>query len=58
VVILDLPSFTVEWYDVGTGLSKSALYYAGDFENTLMSKQEERYDEFTVNLIPYRKKAW
>jgi hypothetical protein len=55
IPLLDLPSFTVEWYDAGTNTVKEGLYYSGDYKYSVYRKDTGLYETFTVNLIPYNK---
>lgn len=55
--LMDSPSFSVDWWDSGSGTYKVANYYSGDYEYPLFDKTKGRYKEFSVNLIPYKKYA-
>jgi len=55
LALLDLPSFTVEWWDETSGTFKSGTYYAGDFENSVFDMQKGIYEPLAVNLIPFKK---
>jgi len=53
--LLDASSFSVSFWDAGTSTYKTATYYAGDFEGDLFNIATQRYNDFTVNLIPFKK---
>lgn len=53
--LLDNSSFTVSWWDSKTQAYKSGTYYAGDFESDLFNVDTQRYNPFSVNLIPFKK---
>lgn len=51
--LLDLDSFTVEWYDVVSGTTKTGTYYAGDHSYSIFRKEKGLFEPCSVNLIPY-----
>ena len=55
--MFDQPNFTVTWWDEKADKITSGEYYAGDFEYPIYRLDTEMYDEFTVNLIPFRSLA-
>lgn len=54
--LLDQAYFSVEWFDVKTGATHTADYYASDYTYELLSKPRGLYKPFTVNLVPVRKR--
>ena len=55
--LINLPSFTVAWYDEATDSMKTGTFYAGDFDYSVLKKADGIYDAFSVNLIPFSKTA-
>lgn len=55
IALLDLASFTLQWWDAGSETLKSGTYYAGDYATPLFDKTKELYEPFSVNLIPFSK---
>lgn len=55
IALINLASFTVEWWDADTETVKSGTFYAGDFEVGVFNKSKELYEPFTVNLIAFNK---
>lgn len=53
--LLDVPSFTVSYYDRASGGYKSGTYYAGDYEMSNFDTEKELYLPFQVSLIPFEK---
>lgn len=53
--LLDAPSFSVNWWDSGTGNYGTDDYYSGDYSFPLFNKSKGLYESFEVNLIPYKK---
>ena len=53
--VLDAPSFSVTWFDAYSSSTKTADYYAGDYEYSLYRADTESYEGFTVDLIPFKK---
>ena len=57
LALLNLSSFSVEYYNQATATYKTATYYAGDFKYSYMGKAISMYDSFNVNLIPFSKQS-
>jgi len=55
LALLELPSFTVAWYDAKTDAVKSGTFYAGDYTPALYHISNNRYEPFNVNLIAFNK---
>lgn len=55
VALLDASSFTVNWWDANSQTAKEMTCYAGDFDPSIMHLDKERYEPFSVNLIPFSK---
>lgn len=58
--ILDLPYFTVQWFDVRTQTTTTGMYYASDYETEILEGEKSRglYKGLTVNLIPVARRAY
>lgn len=50
--ILDAPSITVEYYSNKYKTTKTGSFYASDYEENLVRKNDMMYGPFSVNLIP------
>ena len=46
---------SVSWWDAESESYKTGNFYAGDFSYSKLHKDLDRYDKFTVSLIPYKK---
>lgn len=57
IALLDQPYFTVEFFDPKFKTTKTAQYYAGDYETPMYDKTRGLYSSFTVNLIPTSKES-
>ena len=55
--LLDLPSFTAEYWDVKSRTVKSGLYYSSDYSTPIWDKYKEMYKPFKVSLIPFKKQS-
>lgn len=55
--LLNLAYFSVEYYDPQVKSTRTAQYYAGDFDMPMLDKQRGLYKTFTVNLIPVSKSS-
>ena len=55
--VVDLPFFTVEYFDPKYNAMKSGQFYAGDYSVQLKDKKRGIFDPFKVSLIPVRKEA-
>jgi len=55
--ILDLACFDVEYFNRKYGCTCTGEYYAGDYEEDLISKKLMTYRAFTVSLIPNESEA-
>ena len=55
--LLDQPYFSVTFFDPKFKTTKTAQYYAGDFETPMLDKARGLYKTFTVNLIPVSKEV-
>lgn len=55
MLLIDLPSFTLSWWDEVTQTYKSGSYYAGDFEMSYFDKTKALYEPLKINFIPYSK---
>lgn len=54
--LLDLPSFSVTFWDPKTQTYQTGVYYSSDYSNSLFYNiSSGYYDPFTVDLIPYEK---
>lgn len=49
--ILDLPSFSVQYYNNKYQCLCTGDFYANDYEEELMRKSDMQYKSFTINLI-------
>lgn len=58
VTLLDNAYFNVTYFDVRTGGTHTAQYYAGDYTIDLHNKERGLYAPFTVNLIPVSKRGY
>lgn len=56
--ILDQDYFSVEYFDVRTQGTTTALYYAGDYAPELLNKYKGLYKPFTVSLVPVSKRRY
>lgn len=56
--ILDQDYFEVEYFDVRTQNTATALYYAGDYPSDLFSKSRGLYKPFNVSLVPVSKRRY
>lgn len=54
--ILNLPYFTVEYYDTISGAKRTAQFYAGDISISIKERQRELVNEFSFTLIPVSKR--
>lgn len=54
--LLDAPSISVTYWDSGLGATRTADFYAGDYEKPFLDDYIGRYSEFSVNLIPFKKR--
>ena len=55
VNILDSAYFTVTYFDIKTRGTRTARYYASDYEVEMENKKRGLYKPFTVNLVPVSK---
>lgn len=55
--LLDQPYFSVTFFDPKSKTTKTAQYYAGDYETPLLDKERGLYKTFKVNLIPTSKES-
>lgn len=53
--LLDLASFSLQWYDPRSATHKTGTYYAGDFETAIYNKEKGLYEPFKVNLVPFKR---
>ena len=55
MILLDAPSFSLEYWDPKSQTVKTATYYSNTYETPVYSKDRELFSPFSVNLIPYSK---
>lgn len=55
ITLLDNPRFTLAWFDEKSNTVKTGEYYAGDWDISLFDRVNERYEPFSVSLIPWKK---
>ena len=55
IKLLDKPFFDVTYFDARTEATKTARYYASDYNVTIHNKQMGLYKPFKVSLIPLNK---
>ena len=55
---LDKAFLDVMWFDVRTGETNTAKYYASDYDVELDSKSKRRYKPFSVSLVPVKKRSY
>lgn len=55
--LLNQDYFSVTYFDPQSKTTKTANYYAGDFELPMLDKTRGLYKTFTVNLIPVSKRT-
>lgn len=55
--LLNQDYFSVTYFDPQSKTTKTANYYAGDYELPLLDKTRGLYKTFNVNLIPVSKRA-
>ncbi|MBR2766803.1 hypothetical protein IKD67_01825 [Candidatus Saccharibacteria bacterium] len=53
--LLDEPYFNVTYHDAKLKQTRTAQYYAGDYEPEILDRQRKLYKSFSVNLIPVSK---
>lgn len=53
--LLDLPSFSVEYWDESISGYTTGTYYAPNYELSVFNKTKELYEPITFDLIPYNK---
>lgn len=53
--LLNQAYFSVKFYDILTNTVKTAMYYAGDFDTTLLMRQGAIIDKVPFNLVPVSK---
>lgn len=56
ISLIDLPFFTVEYWDPKTQGVITAQYYAADYDIELMDKTRGLYKSFSVSLVPVDKR--
>lgn len=54
--LLDMAVISVTYWDSGLGATRTADYYAGDYGKPFLDDYSGRYEEFSVNLIPFKKR--
>ena len=55
--LLNQAYFSVTYFDPHVKATKTAQFYAGDFDMPLLDKSRGLYKTFSVNLIPVSKEA-
>ena len=55
--LLDQSYFSVTFFDPKYKTTKTAQYYAGDYETPMLDKARGLYKTFQVNLIPVSKES-
>ena len=56
-VLLNQSYFNVKYLDIQTNTVKTAMFYASDFDTTLLMRQGSMIDKVAFNLIPVSKVA-
>lgn len=56
VLLLNNPFFSVEYFDITTGATHTAQYYAADYSVDLLDKNKGLYKPFSVSFIPVAKR--
>lgn len=55
--LLNQPYFSVTYFDPHAKTTKTAQFYAGDYDMPMLDKSRGLYKTFSVNLIPVSKEA-
>ena len=55
--LLDIPYFSVTFFNPKTKTTSTAQYYASDYTVELLDRSRGLYKEFTVSLVPVSKAA-
>lgn len=55
--LLNQAYFNVKYYDIQTNSVKTARYYAGDFDTTLLMRQGGIIDKVPFSLVPVSRSA-